>query len=186
MELAENPKSVITCDEENGPEEAVVADQTNRFQYKTKLDSFIIDMDSFANSSSNEISPNFRIIRNFSRKGMLRGGKMGQGHGDGDDTGGDSISPLGGVVGGGSSTVEKQVVGMGEEVGGGGGGGNAGSGRANFRRNSLKRCPQSWRWYLDPRMVFLLCATLSCVGTVLLIYLTFSRELLKEGESELE
>ncbi|XP_023544500.1 uncharacterized protein LOC111804055 isoform X2 [Cucurbita pepo subsp. pepo] len=185
MELAENPKSVITCDEENGSEEAVVSDQTNRFQYKTKLDSFIIDMDSFSNSSSNEISRNFRIIRNFSRKGMLRGGnKMGQGHGDGDDTGGDSISPLGGVVGGGSSTVEKQAVGMGEEVGGVGG--NVGSGRASFRRNSLKRCPQSWRWYLDPRMVFLLCATLSCVGTVLLIYLTFSRGLMKEGESELE
>ncbi|XP_022950211.1 uncharacterized protein LOC111453372 isoform X2 [Cucurbita moschata] len=184
MELAENPKSVITCDEENGPEEAVVSDQTNRFQYKTKLDSFIIDMDSFSNSSSNEIPPNFRIIRNFSRKGMLRGGnKMGQGHGDGDDTGGDSISPLGGVVGGGSSTVEKQAMGMGEEVGDGG---NAGSGRASFRRNSLKRCPQSWRWYLDPRMVFLLCATVSCVGTVLLIYLTFSRGLLKEGDSELE
>ncbi|KAG7033929.1 hypothetical protein SDJN02_03655, partial [Cucurbita argyrosperma subsp. argyrosperma] len=161
MELAENPKSVITCDEENGPEEAVVSDQTNRFQYKTKLDSFIIDMDR-----------------------MLRGGnKMGQGHGDGDDTGGDSISPLGGVVGGGSSTVEKQAMGMGEEVGDGG---NAGSGRASFRRNSLKRCPQSWRWYLDPRMVFLLCATVSCVGTVLLIYLTFSRGLLKEGDSELE
>lgn len=64
----------------------------------------------------------------------------------------------GGVVGGGSSTVEKQAVGMGEEVGGVGG--NVGSGRASFRRNSLKRCPQSWRWYLDPRMVFLLCATL--------------------------
>ena len=56
---------VITCDEENGSEEAVVSDQTNRFQYKTKLDSFIIDMDSFSNSSSNEISRNFRIIVSY-------------------------------------------------------------------------------------------------------------------------
>ncbi|CAK9320944.1 unnamed protein product [Citrullus colocynthis] len=190
MELADNPKSVITSGEVNNglKEKAVISDQSNRLQYKTKPDSFIIDMDNFSNK---EISHNSRITKNFSRKGMLRGGnKMGQDHGDGDDGAGESISP----IGGGSSVLEKQVaVGI-EELGGGalsheiaisnahGGGGE----RLSFRRNSFKRSPQPCSWYLDPRKIFLFCATLSCVGTMLLIYLAFSSGILKVEESELD
>ncbi|XP_038881481.1 uncharacterized protein LOC120073002 isoform X2 [Benincasa hispida] len=168
MELADNPKPVIISSDEvnnNGLEKTAVSDQ-----YKTKSDSFIVDMDNFSNK---EISHNLRITRNFSRKGMIRGGnKMGQDHGDDDDAG-ESISP----VGGGSSMLEKQaVVGI-EELGGGGNGGgggalsheivistthsSGGAERLSFRRNSLKRSPQSCSWYLDPRKIFLFCATLS-------------------------
>ncbi|KAL0542895.1 hypothetical protein IC582_017976 [Cucumis melo] len=203
MELADIPKSgVITPGEVNsGLEKAVISDQTNRFQYNTKSDSFIIDMD---NLSNKEISHNSRISRNFSRKGMLRGGsKIGQDNGDGDEAG-ESISPLGGGGGGGggSSTLEKQAVVGREElvVGGSGGVGvgalshetaisstqwSVGAEKLSIRRNSFKRSPQPCSWYLDPRKIFLFCATLSCVGTMLLIYLTFSSGLLKVEESEL-
>lgn len=88
------------------------------------------------------------------------------------------LKNAGGVVLGGSSTLEKQAVVMGlgsrEELGGGGGGGGAlslelaittahGSGGAemrSFRRNSFKRSSQPCSWYLDPRKIFLFCATL--------------------------
>lgn len=65
---------------------------------------------------------------------------------------------VGGAVCG-SATLEKQAVGLGsrEELGGGSGGGGE---RLSFRRNSFKRSPQPCNWYLDPRKIFLLCATL--------------------------
>ncbi|KGN49136.1 uncharacterized protein LOC105435952 [Cucumis sativus] len=191
MELADIPKSgvIITPAEVNsGLEKSVISDETNRFQYNTKSDSFIIDMD---NLSNKEISHNSRISRNFSRKGMLRGGnKIGQDNGDGDEAGGESISPIGG---GGSSTLEKQaVVGREELVVGALSHETAisstqrssGAEKLSMRRNSFKRSTQPCSWYLDPRKIFLFCATLSCVGTMLLIYLTFSSGLLKVEESE--
>ncbi|XP_023002953.1 uncharacterized protein LOC111496704 isoform X2 [Cucurbita maxima] len=196
MESADNPKSVIPSGEvNNGVEKAVVpdkiliSDQTNRFQYTTKPDSFIIDMDSFSNSTTKEISQSSSVSRNFSRKGTLRGGnKIGQDHGAANDTE-ESMSPIGGVVLGAASTLEKQAVVMGlgsmEEVGGGGNG-SGGKERPSFRRISFKRSSQACSWYLDPRKIFMFCATLSCLGTMVLIYFAFSSGMLNGGESELE
>ncbi|XP_022142061.1 uncharacterized protein LOC111012281 isoform X3 [Momordica charantia] len=193
MELADNPKSVIPSGEVYGLEKSMdsgkilISDQTNRFQNETKPESFVIDMDGFSNGTSKEISQNSRITRNFSRKGALRGGnKIAQDHAA-DDTDShtvESISPLGGAVCG-SATLEKQAVGLGsrEELGGGSGGGGE---RLSFRRNSFKRSPQPCNWYLDPRKIFLLCATLSCVGTMLLIYLAFSSGMLSVEEGEFD
>lgn len=78
----------------------------------------------------------------------------------------------GDVVGG----VEKQavvVMGSREELGGGAalsheiaintvhGGGGTAEKTQSFRRNSFKRSPQPCSaWYLDPRKIFLFCATL--------------------------
>ncbi|KAG6594650.1 hypothetical protein SDJN03_11203, partial [Cucurbita argyrosperma subsp. sororia] len=205
MESADNPKSVIPSGEvNNGVEKAVVPDQTNSVQYTTKPDSFIIDLDSFSSSATKEISQSSSISRNFSRKGTLRGGnKIGQDHGAADDTQ-ESMSPIGGVVLGAASTLEKQAVVMGlgsrEELGGGGNGsgalsheiakstahGGSGTERLSFRRSSFKRSSQACSWYLDPRKIFMLCATLSCLGTMVLIYFAFSSGMLNGGESELE
>ncbi|XP_022926750.1 uncharacterized protein LOC111433776 isoform X2 [Cucurbita moschata] len=190
MESADNPKSVIPSGEvNNGVEKAVVPDQTNSVQYTTKPDSFIIDLDSFSSSTTKEISQSSSISRNFSRKGTLRGGnKIGQDHGAADDTQ-ESMSPIGGVVLGAASTLEKQAVVMGlgsrEELGGGGNG-SGGTERLSFRRSSFKRSSQACSWYLDPRKIFMLCATLSCLGTMVLIYFAFSSGMLNGGESELE
>ncbi|XP_023517776.1 uncharacterized protein LOC111781429 isoform X2 [Cucurbita pepo subsp. pepo] len=197
MESADNPKSVIPSGEvNNGVEKAVVpdkiliSDQTNRSQYTTKPDSFIIDMDSFSSSTTKEISQSSSISRNFSRKGTLRGGnKIGQDHGAAADDTEQSMSPIGGVVLGAASTLEKQAVVMGlgsrEELGGGGNG-SGGTERLSVRRSSFKRSSQACSWYLDPRKIFMLCATLSCLGTMVLIYFAFSSGMLNGGESELE
>ncbi|XP_023517777.1 uncharacterized protein LOC111781429 isoform X3 [Cucurbita pepo subsp. pepo] len=162
-------------------------------------------MDSFSSSTTKEISQSSSISRNFSRKGTLRGGnKIGQDHGAAADDTEQSMSPIGGVVLGAASTLEKQAVVMGlgsrEELGGGGNGSGAlsheiakstghgcgGTERLSVRRSSFKRSSQACSWYLDPRKIFMLCATLSCLGTMVLIYFAFSSGMLNGGESELE
>ncbi|CAK7350979.1 unnamed protein product [Dovyalis caffra] len=173
-------------------------DHINGLQYtKEKSDSFVIDMESFSHGINKDINANSRITRNLSRKGSLRGGggeKKINSNLSHSNLSNLSVSDREAIVASasprsiasprGPSTPEKAaVVTVGtpdhssspqvhHQI-------TITTGNINgtpegrcIRRNSFKRSSPSW--VLDPKRILFFFATLSSLGTMLLIYLTLS------------
>ncbi|KAJ7946238.1 putative Transmembrane protein [Quillaja saponaria] len=171
-----------------------VSDHINGFQYLAeKSDNFVIDMDSFSHSINKDSSnAHSRITRTLSRKGS---GSQRWGDkkinvkttlNDHRDILVATSSPKAAVVG--SSMLDQKpvavVVGTTDHTNSphqitiSSGTGSIGSSTTTpttenkyfVRRNSFRR----GSWGLDPKRVLLFFATLSSMGTILLIYLTLS------------
>ncbi|XWS15611.1 hypothetical protein CRYUN_Cryun34aG0016100 [Craigia yunnanensis] len=197
--ITENPKlDLASSYEGHGSEEKIstqkisVSDHINGFQYTTdKSDSFVIDMESFSRGGANkETNPNSRITRSLSRKGSQRGDKKiitpnctnsnsSSTLDDRDSFVATAFSPRG------SSTPEKPTavaVGSIDHASNPpvhhqitittGNSTSATESRFSLRRNSSRRSPTPW--LLDPKKILLFFATLSSMGTILLIYFTLS------------
>lgn len=159
------------------------ADETSSLQSaNTKSDSFTIEMERLSDLSSKNVSPNSRITlqRNLSRKGPYRGEKK---MNDNEKNAGNfvpiSSSPKAAQQID-SSTAEKPIL---VTVGATNQPFNqqvhhqitittpaTTESKLGSRRNSFKRSS----WTIDPRRMLLVFATMSSMGTILLIYLTLS------------
>ncbi|XP_054779074.1 uncharacterized protein LOC129286982 isoform X2 [Prosopis cineraria] len=189
-----SPSRRATESEQNRATQKIsVSDHTDAFQYAPeKSDSFVIDMDAFPSTINKDNSSNSRITlqRNLSRKGSQRGGdKKINGSATLHDR--DSFpttgSPKATLVG--SCTPEKpgavalgptdhftnsqvhhQITITASNISTAAAAAAIES-KGISRRNSFKR--PSLR-VLDPRRVLLFFATLSSMGTMLLIYFTLT------------
>ncbi|PON39429.1 Transmembrane protein [Parasponia andersonii] len=167
-----------------------VSDHINGFHYTTdKSDSFVIDMESFSHGNDKDIGARTKakLQRSHSRKGPQRGSekKINSNNTNVDDRGSavDGPSPRAACVVGSCTPEKPGAVTTGTTD-------NSSSpqvhhqititagnistvtdGRSVLRRNSFKR---SSSCALDPKKVLFLFATLSSMGTILLIYLTLS------------
>ncbi|XP_017235283.1 uncharacterized protein LOC108209068 isoform X2 [Daucus carota subsp. sativus] len=164
------------------------ADQSGGLQSEnTKPDSFTVEMERFSDLSSKNVSPSSRIARNLSKKGSYRGEKKMNSNADNEKDATTfvpvSSSPKAAQLID-SSTHEKPIL---VTVGAT----NhpfspqvhhqitittpatttaATESKLGSRRNSFKRSS----WTIDPRRMLLVFATMSSMGTILLIYLTLS------------
>ncbi|CAN4083837.1 unnamed protein product [Withania somnifera] len=176
---------------EKGVEEIYVSDHINGLQYtSSKSDSFVVDMDRFSHIIEKDINANSRITRNLSRKGSFRSGerKANSNAVNEKDTNFTASSPRASLLGGGS-TPEKAMALTTSNVGtssehsapqthnhqitivAGHGSTTATESKIGGRRFSLRR---SSSWTIDPKRILLFFATLSSIGTMLLIYFTLS------------
>ncbi|KAK5826203.1 uncharacterized protein LOC108485481 [Gossypium arboreum] len=204
MDMTENPKlDLSSCcedlvsEEKTSTQKISVLDHTNGFQYTTdQSDSFVINMESFSHGGFNkEVNPNSRITRSLSRKGSQRGDKKTiiPNHTNSNDM--DSLvstsSPRGSsmpekprtVVAGATDPATNQQVHHQITITTG----NiaaATESRFSLRRNSFRRYPPPW--LLDPKRILMLFATLSSMGTILLIYFTLSISKMNGDETGLD
>lgn len=179
--------------EEKGVEEICVSDHINGLQYtSTKSDSFVVDMERFSHIIEKDINANSRITlqRNLSRKGSFRSGekKANSNAVNENNTNFTASSPRASLLGGGS-TPEKAMA-LTTSVGtsssdhsapqthnhqitivAGHGGATATESKIGGRRFSFRR---STNWTIHPRRILIFFATLSSMGTMLLIYFTLS------------
>lgn len=180
---------------EMGTQKISVSDKTNSLQFtNSKPDSFTVDMDRLSHLTDKDKTANSRITmqRSFSRKGSLQRGNEKKINpsspaNDRDANIGSSASPRAALAG--SSTPEKpMVVTVGTTnqplnspqlhhqitimTGNIGGATTGAEGRSTPKRSGFRRTPPSWT--VDPRRVVLFFATLSSMGTLLLIYFTLS------------
>ncbi|KAI9188456.1 hypothetical protein LWI28_026561 [Acer negundo] len=182
--MADSPKldSTSSCEasgfEENKNNKVSILDHVNGYQYNAikKSDSFVIDMDTFSGPiNKDHINANSRITlqRSLSRKGSQRGGaaaasaaaaaaaekKINSNIND-RDTIVSTSSPRGHGM-----APEKQTMAAAWS-------GSPENRSAMKMRNSFKR--SSSTWVIDPKRVLLFFATLSSMGTILLIYFTIA------------
>ncbi|KAL5840478.1 hypothetical protein ACOSQ4_013086 [Xanthoceras sorbifolium] len=200
MEMADNPKldSSSSCEASGFEDKKVsISDHINGFQYSAakKSDSFLIDMGTFSGPSK-DINANSRITlqRSLSRKGIQRGAAAASSAAaaaekkinSNTNNDRDTIVPTSSPRGGGLTEKQMAVAAVGTTTTDHSGGpqvhhhqitittGNmTGSPESRFamKRNSFKR---SSPWAIDPKRVLLFFATLSSMGTILLIYFTLS------------
>ncbi|KAL4369754.1 hypothetical protein GQ457_05G034220 [Hibiscus cannabinus] len=189
LNLAENPKLDLTSSNE-----ITVSDHIIGFQYTTedKSDSSAIDMESFSQGGSNkEINQNSRFTRSLSRKGSQRGGDKKIISSNCTNSNCNSslndkdvfvaTSPRG------SSTAEKPATAavvstdqtsnlqVHQQITITTGNITAATeSRFSLRRNNSRR--SSSPWLFDPKRILFLFATLSSMGTILLIYFTLSNK----------
>lgn len=175
--------------EEKGVQEICVSDHINGLQYTTtKSDSFVVDMERFSHIIEKDINANSRITRNLSRKGSFRSGER-RANVNEKDTNFTASSPRANSLLGVGSTPEKPMAPLTTSVGissdhsapqthnhqitivAGHGGATATESKIGGRRFSFRR---SSNWTIDPRRILLFFATLSSMGTMLLIYFTLS------------
>ncbi|XP_050148571.1 uncharacterized protein LOC126623658 isoform X1 [Malus sylvestris] len=190
--MAENPKLDSGSEEVYGLEEKMstqkisVSDHINEFHYTAdKSDSFVIDMESFSHGGTDkDVTANSRVSRNVSRKWSQRGGEkkiIRNVKSNDKEVSSTTASPFATVVG--SSTPEKSPLAVGTidqssnphvhhqitvtaaNIG------TTTEGRCVVRRNSFRR---SSSWRIDPKRVLFFFATMSSIGTILLIYFTLS------------
>ncbi|XP_020218228.1 uncharacterized protein LOC109801540 isoform X2 [Cajanus cajan] len=193
--MAEIPKlefsSCLDWEEKNiGTQRISVSDHINAFHYTAeKADSFVIDMDAFSSANNKEATnANSRITRSLSRKGSQRLGDKKVMNGNAtlyDKDALPAISSPKATTLVGPFVPEKQagmaVVPMDHSINpqahhqisvtANNIGGNKTENKCITRRNSFRR-PSSWT--LDPKRVLLFFATLSSMGTMLLIYFTLT------------
>ncbi|KAM5588603.1 hypothetical protein ABKV19_006857 [Rosa sericea] len=188
--MAEIPKldlasidEVYGLEEKMGTQKISVSDHINGFHYTAdKSDSFVIDMESFNHGiTDKDVTANSRISRNLSRKWSQRVGEKKistNGNSNDRDVSGSAItSPKGPImpekpalVAGtadhpGSPQVHHQITVTAANIG------TTTDGRCVARRNSFRR---SSSWAVDPKRVLFFFATLSSIGTILLIYFTLT------------
>ncbi|TYH68530.1 hypothetical protein ES332_D06G266000v1 [Gossypium tomentosum] len=185
LDLTENPKLDLASSNEISTQKISVSNHISGFQYTAdKPDSFVIDMDSFSHGGLNkEINQNPRITKSLSRKGSMRGDKKIITSNCTISNDKDSIvatSPKG------SNTVEKPTtvsVGSTDQTNNpqvhhqitittGNIKAPPDSRFSLLRRNNSRR--SSSPWVFDPKRILFLFATLSSMGTILLIYFTLS------------
>ncbi|KAM1139153.1 hypothetical protein ACFX2I_036860 [Malus domestica] len=186
--MAENPKLDSGSEEVYGLEEKMstqkisVSDHINGFHYTAdKSDSFVIDMESFSHGGTDkDVTANSRVSRNVSRKWSQRGGEkkiIRNVNSNDKEVSSTTTSHFG------SSTPEKSPLAVGTidqssnphvhhqitvtaaNIG------TTTEGRCVVRRNSFRR---SSSWGIDPKRVLFFFATMSSIGTILLIYFTLS------------
>ncbi|KAL6332271.1 hypothetical protein AAG906_001986 [Vitis piasezkii] len=191
---------------EKETQKILVSDQVNGFQYKTeKSDSFVVDMEGFPNGVNKDTTANSRITlqRSLSRKGSQRGGEKKPNSVASIDA--DAVlatsSPRAALAGG--STLEKPVAVVVAAAAGGttdhhpvgsqvhhhiaitaGNISTITESRCISRRYSFRRASPSW--LIDPRRILFFFATLSSMGTILLIYFTLSIKRLGGDDTELD
>ncbi|KAJ7967636.1 Transmembrane protein [Quillaja saponaria] len=196
MEMTEIPKLDLTTSSfqvsESEPNMATqkisVSDHVNGFHYPPeKPDNFVIDMDSFSHTINKDSNANSRITRTLSRKGSQRGGDKKINSNitlnDRDTlvaTSSPKVSPVGSsmqekpvvvaVAGGTTDHTNSQQVHHQITISAGSIGTTTTDSRCISRRNSFRRVS----WGFDPKRVLFLFATLSSMGTILLIYFTLS------------
>ncbi|GLT48436.1 hypothetical protein SLA2020_220620 [Shorea laevis] len=200
MNTPENPKLNLTYSVEScSPEETMTANSQKISASDHKSDSLVIDMESVSHGPNKDTNQNSRITlqRSLSRKGSQRIEKKINSNSIASDR--DSFvasSPRG------SSTPEKPVGAvLGTTVDHGGTKINppvhhhqititsgsitstAPESRFPFRRNSFKRSAPPW---LDPKRVLLIFATVSSMGTILLIYFTLSISKMNGDDNSLD
>ncbi|XP_050367408.1 uncharacterized protein LOC126785801 isoform X2 [Argentina anserina] len=188
--MAETPKLDLgSIDEVHGLEVKMgtqkisVSDHLNGFHYTAdKSDNFVIDMESFNHGiTDKDVTANSRISRNHSRKWLQRVGDKKistDGNSNDRDISTSAISSPKGpltpkkpaVVAGivdhpGSPQVHHQITVTATNIGA------TADGRCVVRRNSFRR---SSFWAVDPKRVLFFFATLSSIGTILLIYFTLA------------
>lgn len=169
--------------------EISVSDHINGLQYtSTKSDNFVVDMERFSHIIEKDINSNSRITlqRNLSRKGSFRSGerKTNPNAVNEKDTYFTASSPRASSLLGGGSTPEKPMALTSSNdqhtpqthnhqitIVAGHGGAAATESKIGGRRFSFRR---SSNWTIDPRRILLFFATLSSMGTMLLIYFTLS------------
>ncbi|XVE51165.1 hypothetical protein DITRI_Ditri02bG0017500 [Diplodiscus trichospermus] len=213
MDMTENPKlDLASSYEGRGSEEKIstqkisVSDHMNGFQYTTtdKSDSFVIDLESFSHGGANkETNPNSRTTRSLSRKGSQRGDKKIISPNSNNSSCGATLDDTYSFVAAtncsprGSSTPEKPMavaVGSIDHVS------NpqvhnqitiktssitsATENRFSLRRSGSRRSPPPWQ--LDPKRILLFFASLSSMGTILLIYFTLSIGKINGDENALD
>ncbi|KAK8629454.1 hypothetical protein V6N13_078295 [Hibiscus sabdariffa] len=185
MDMKENPKLDLASsyedrvsEEKASTQKISILDHTNGFHYTTtdKSDSFVIDMESFSHGVFNkEMNPNPRITKKLQRSLSRKGSPSLSDR----DSFVSSSSPKGScmpekptvVVSGTTDPPTNQQVHHQITI-------TTGSiaaateNRFNPRRNSCRRPPLPW--LLDPKRVLMLFATLSSIGSILLIYFTLS------------
>ncbi|XP_022860595.1 uncharacterized protein LOC111381104 isoform X2 [Olea europaea var. sylvestris] len=205
--MTENPKLVDSGSDDNlrsnyefkekGNQRVLFCDHVNGLEQQgITSDSFVMDMERF----EKDINSKSRITlqRNLWRKGSLRGGEKKINQSTSNDirkVGMVAIAPRGEVFHGGSSLempvlqisgaidhainlpVHNQITVMNGTVGNMAVDSKYGGKRFSFRRSS------SSSWAIDPRRILIFFATLSSVGTILLIYLTLSTRKLNVEES---
>ncbi|KAL3850842.1 hypothetical protein ACJIZ3_012724 [Penstemon smallii] len=178
--------------ENEGVQNISVTDHVNKLENSnTKSDSFVLDMERFSHFIEKDINANSRITlqRNLSRKGsMIRGGdrKFNSTNVNERDSTILITSPTATLHGGTSSTTEKPiVVALGSTdhsvvpqihqitITDGSSTAAAAETKLGGKRSfSFRRSPNSW--VIDPRRILFFFATLSSMGTILLIYFTLS------------
>ncbi|KAM1005083.1 hypothetical protein ACFX2I_005181 [Malus domestica] len=204
--MAENPKldsdsgEVYGLEERMGTQKISVSDHINGFHYTAdKSDSFVIDMESFSHGGTDkDATANSRVSmqRNLSRKWSQRGGEkkiICKGVSNDKEVSSTTSSPVATIVG--SSTPEKSPLAVGTidqssnphvhhqitvtaaNIS------TTTEGRCVVRRNSFRR---SSSWGIDPKRVLLFFATMSSVGTILLIYFTLSIAKYNADENSLD
>ncbi|CAN1222288.1 hypothetical protein LINGRAPRIM_LOCUS539, partial [Linum grandiflorum] len=186
----------VELQESKAAQKISVVDHINGFQYTPETpDNFVIDMEDFSTIVILNIlsSSSIKLQRSLSRKGFIRGG------GGGDKKGSNSKEKYSVVAAAAEASSAALVGGSMPEMGtkttttvahsaNSNGQGHhqititsAASnikatttvdGRCAVRRNSFKRSQASW--LLDPRKVLFFFATLSSIGTLLLICFTLS------------
>ncbi|KAK4360980.1 hypothetical protein RND71_019932 [Anisodus tanguticus] len=183
-------------------QEICVSDHINGLKYtSTKSESFVVDMERFSHIIEKDINANSRttLQRNLSRKGSFRSGAR-KTHANADnekDTNFTASSPRASLLGGGS-TPEKPTALTITNVGTSSdqhtpqshnqitivaGHGGATESKVGGRRFSFRRSSSSSNWTIDPRRIVLFFATLSSIGTMLLIYFTLCIDKLNGDDS---
>ncbi|PIN03118.1 hypothetical protein CDL12_24360 [Handroanthus impetiginosus] len=184
------------CEVEGLGEKISVSDHVNVLQ-SNKSESFVVDMERFSHLIEKDINANSRITlqRNLSRKGSGRAGEK-KIIANERDTNMLATSPRGTLHGGGSTPEKPAVVTLGatdhsiipqvhhqititnctvssaavceNKLGG--------------KRFSFRRSSPTW---INPRRILFFFATLSCLGTIVLIYFTLSMGKPNEDENAL-
>ncbi|XP_031397290.1 uncharacterized protein LOC116208162 isoform X2 [Punica granatum] len=167
-----------------GTQKISVSDHVNGLQYAggNKSDKFVIDMDSF---TGRDVPSNPRISRNLSRKWSHRGSEektIPNSHANNierneKDSALPSPSPraasgperlaAGPIDHSSSPQIHHQITITAANIG------TPGESRC-VRRNSFRRASMSPWWILDPKKILFIFATLSSIGTIMLIYFTLS------------
>lgn len=203
-----NPDSIYES-EEKGGQRISVAHQINGLEYAgQKADSFIVDIERFSpqthsshHISDKDVNPNSRVTlqRSLSRKGSTQ-----KKSNSNDITNNNLVaaSPRDALHG--SSTPEKSmVVTVGStdhavvttaqlhnaitiNVAGNSGGGTPSESKIGGRRFSFKRSSSPSWTVIDPRRILFFFATISSMGTILLIYFTLSISKLNGEENGLD
>ncbi|XP_031130781.1 uncharacterized protein LOC116032395 isoform X3 [Ipomoea triloba] len=155
-------------------------------------DSFVVDMERFSNNLlEKDLAANSRIKRSLSRKGSVRSSERKPNPNAANENPIIATSPRAAP-----STPEKlTVVTMGatdnsasqphNQITIMAGGATPAESKLGGRRFSFRRPSSSPSWTIDPRRILLFFATLSSMGTMLLIYFTLSMGNLSGDESVL-
>uniref|UniRef100_A0A5B7CC34 Uncharacterized protein n=1 Tax=Davidia involucrata TaxID=16924 RepID=A0A5B7CC34_DAVIN len=211
--MAENPKledmgsdtPISSCEacelEEMGTQKISISDQVNGTNIKS--DSFIVDMERFSHLTDKDKTAKSRLTlqRNLSRKGSQRGDEKKMNSGtvnERDVTVVATCSPRVAALVGASMPEKSMVVTVGATdysinpqvhhqitiMTGNIGGTATAESKCSSKRFSFRRSPPSW--VMDPRRILLFFATLSSMGSILLIYFTLSMGRVSRDDNSLD
>ncbi|KAF8035765.1 hypothetical protein BT93_C1711 [Corymbia citriodora subsp. variegata] len=206
--MAENPKLEFEgseLDEKMGTQKISVSDHMNGSQ-ADKSDDLVIDMDSFSHlvpSPCKDINSRITLQRSLSRKGSQRVGEdkviSNASAADKNESQPGMVlatsSPRASLLGSNlMDSATMAALGVTDHTSKlqnhhqitvtTGSIGSANESRFTIRRNSFRRTSSSW--ILDPKRILFIFATLSSMGTILLIYFTLSISKSSTGSSDFD